>query len=503
VPLLLLLAVVLVRCAWQSDDAFITFRTVWNLWHGHGLRWNTAERVQSFTHPLWMMVAAGCYGLTHELYFSTLAVSVGLTLATAGVLALTAERPAFGALAVVLFAASGAAIDYAASGLENPLLYLLLALYGVELKRGRASLVGLGLLGSLVALTRLDALLVVGPGLAYRLWTAPSRRRAALECALGFLPLVAWEAFSLAYYGFLVPNTAFAKLNVHIPRGALAKQGVVYLLDSLVYDPLTLLTLVAGVGVGLRAGGRARAVAVGVGLYLAYVVSIGGDFMSGRFLSALVVAAVPLLETASLLQPGRNSLTAAILVGALTLGSSSSRWRSGSDFGRDATFFTAVRETGISDERAYYYQHTGLLPVLAGLDGVRPVPPYRLSLSGRALAEQKRTFVDADELGFLGYFGGPDLYIMDVFALCDPLLARLPFEVAPGGVWRVGHYERKVPQGYPETLQSGKNQIADPALAAYYDRLSLVVRGPLWSVARWREIVRLNLERATAPVPPG
>ena len=46
----------LVRTAWLSDDAYITFRTVDNALNGYGLRWNVADRVQSYTHPLWMFV---------------------------------------------------------------------------------------------------------------------------------------------------------------------------------------------------------------------------------------------------------------------------------------------------------------------------------------------------------------------------------------------------------------------------------------------------------------
>src|SRR5690349_1910100 len=45
-------AVVLAR-AWVGDDALITVRTLDNLMHGYGLRWNVDERVQAFTHPLW------------------------------------------------------------------------------------------------------------------------------------------------------------------------------------------------------------------------------------------------------------------------------------------------------------------------------------------------------------------------------------------------------------------------------------------------------------------
>ena len=51
----------LVKTAWLSDDAYITFRTIDNFVNGYGLRWNIAERVQSFTHPLWLLLLSGIY----------------------------------------------------------------------------------------------------------------------------------------------------------------------------------------------------------------------------------------------------------------------------------------------------------------------------------------------------------------------------------------------------------------------------------------------------------
>jgi len=47
---------VMVKNAWLSDDAYITLRTVYNFIHGYGLTWNVGERVQTYTHPLWMFL---------------------------------------------------------------------------------------------------------------------------------------------------------------------------------------------------------------------------------------------------------------------------------------------------------------------------------------------------------------------------------------------------------------------------------------------------------------
>jgi arabinofuranosyltransferase len=54
----LVLLLLVVRNAWVTEDAYITLRTVDNWVSGHGLRWNVDERVQGYTHPLWMVLAA-------------------------------------------------------------------------------------------------------------------------------------------------------------------------------------------------------------------------------------------------------------------------------------------------------------------------------------------------------------------------------------------------------------------------------------------------------------
>ena len=81
----------LLRTAWLDDDAYITFRTVDNFLNGLGLRWNVVNRVQAFTHPLWMFAVAGAAAISGEVYFSSLALSIVVSLA-AVVLAVSRDR---------------------------------------------------------------------------------------------------------------------------------------------------------------------------------------------------------------------------------------------------------------------------------------------------------------------------------------------------------------------------------------------------------------------------
>ncbi|MBU0616947.1 MAG: hypothetical protein KKI02_04460, partial [Planctomycetes bacterium] len=225
-------AVVVSRCAWLSDDAFITFRTVENFVEGHGLRWNVAERVQTYTHPLWMLLLSGIYWLTREFYYTTIALSALLSIATVLLFAARVAAAAFPALiGVAAFTLSKAFVDYSTSGLENPLTHLLLMLFLlVYLARppDRRTLFWLSLLAALLMLNRMDAILLVLPVLCVAFYRC--RGWSALSLVvLGFVPLLAWELFALFYYGSPLPNTAYAKLAGGIPGTELTGRGLLYL----------------------------------------------------------------------------------------------------------------------------------------------------------------------------------------------------------------------------------------------------------------------------------
>src|SRR5579862_1051812 len=120
----------LFRTAWMCDDAFITLRTIDNFVHGYGLRWNVDERVQAFTHPLWLFVLTPFYAVTREPYVTTLAVQAALAIATIWLLlrhaAATANQAWF---VVAVLVSSKAFVDFSTSGLENPLTHLLIVLF--------------------------------------------------------------------------------------------------------------------------------------------------------------------------------------------------------------------------------------------------------------------------------------------------------------------------------------------------------------------------------------
>jgi len=479
-------AILLLRTAWVSDDAYITFRTVANVLHGYGARWNAAERVQAYTHPLWMWLLVACQFVTGEPYWTAIALGILCALVTIGLLMNAADSPWQAALAAASLCASNAFIDFSTSGLENSLSHVLIAAYIVVSARRVASSRAI-VLGSLALVNRLDLIWLLGPSLAVVCAGLPRGHR--WRIAAGLAPLVVWELCSILYYGFPFPNTAYAKLDTGIGGRELVAQGLWYVLDALRRDPVTMVALLSGAIVGVVST-RPRVkpdwfvggLAAGMCLYVGYVICIGGDFMSGRFFTAPLVAAVAIVVRARL----RTRWAVAALAAATALSGVAvvSHLRSGPSFGEGQSY---VEFHGITDERAYYFPRTGLLR----RHGAWRPPSSEEGRIARRMVDAGQTVATRDMVGMFGFAAGPDLYVVDLLALGDPLLARLP----ASGPWRIGHFHRDLPAGYIQTLRTGRNQIQDAGVAAYYDELQLITRGPIFALARWKAIVSINAGR--------
>ena len=305
---------------------------------------------------------------------------------------------------------------------------------------------------------------------------------------LGQSPLLLWELFSLIYYGFLFPNTAYAKLNSGLPAGTLISQGLAYLLESLSNDPITLIAIVCGLAASIFSKDRARTLplAGGVLLYLLYTVRIGGDFMSGRFLAAPLLVAVSLLALSPAFRSQTRQAWGVFGLAAL-LGLAAAVPTFSLLPARDKPL---IDENGIADERLYYFRMAGLLSKPAGVE----FPRGAWADEGRQLRARSEStgplVAITDSIGFRGYFAGPKVYIIDELGLADPLLARLlpRKDIA----WRIGHFYRRVPVGYLATLESGREQFADRNLGEFYLHLSRITRGKLLDPIRLLDIWNIN-----------
>jgi arabinofuranosyltransferase len=466
---------IVLRTAWQSEDAYISFRVVWNVLHGHGLTWNIVERVQTYTDPLYVLLVTAATALVGNVYLASTLVSLVLTAVTYLLIMWRASAWNI-VLGTAFLISSKGFMDFSISGLENPATHAAIAAFLWVWHQSRDPF-RLTLIAGLAATNRMDSLLLFAPALAVVYWRLDwSARRRAL---FGFAPIVLWSLFSLWYYGFLFPNTAYAKLSTGIPKLDLWQQGVYYLWNAIRWDIVTVTGIASGLLVGILTADWA--LALGGMLYVAYTVNVGGDFMASRFLTAPLLVAVGLLVRhlamdrrdalvvlALILIPGLCVPRPALLTGA--------NYQVGDNYKVDIY--------GIADERAFYYHKSGLLRFQGGGiwdDSIRPAP-YDPA--------KPMNFLIHGNIGYIGYEAGPQTFILDFFALGDPLLARLPI---PKGHWRIGHYHRLIPAGYEETVRTGQNRIVDPKLAEYYEHLREATRGDLFSLHRLRTILLLNV----------
>ena len=472
-----------IRDAWLCDDAFITFRVVDNFHNGFGLRWNVVDRVQVFTHPLWCFLLVILGWLVGNLPLAAIWLSIVISIAA---YLLIVPRPGRENWDLVLLAllipASKAVVEFGTSGLEGPLAYLLLVL--LILAAG-----GLGrdwsrhdrwvpLLGAAIVLTRPDLVLIVAP--LCIAWVARKGiRRAAISIGVGAAVVATWEVFSFVYYGGLVPNTALAKLYTGRPFFEGALQGLRYVTDFVLRDPAGVVALVTCLLLLIfrRNDLQARAVSLGILLYLLYVVAIGGDFMSGRFFAVPVFLAVAEAirtngeNTRPLADSFPGASAAAVILVVIHI------------FGFNGFVASNISRNGIADERKVYAPALSLAAVHDG----SPIQRVSWVRAAQELGKTGPSVMEAIAVGVVGYYGGPNIHVLDVNAIGDPLLSRLPSRSES----RIGHFERRIPEGYEDSLQSGSLVIEDPDLREYCQVVWSVTRGPVWSAARLGESNRL------------
>ena len=489
--------IILIRNAWLGDDAYIGFRTVYNFTHSFGLTFNINERVQSFTNPLWIMIMSFLYLFTGEVYFTCIILSIILTLFSLYYLAVKLSDSYLTTILIfVLACASKAFIDYSTSGLENPLGYLFIVLFAtvyfkeIQIKK---KLFLLFFIASLAAVNRLDNLLLYVVPLIVQLKYISKNN--ILIILAGILPLIIWEAFSLLYFGFLFPNTFYTKLYTGLPTSEYISQGIKYLKNSFQLDAITLcvilLSIILTFFISVK-NNKYKVIpfALSVLIYLFYTVKVGGDFMSGRFLTYIFLISIIIFTQIEINKIGK--IIFICLIGVFTIVSPYSPIKSNKDYRKnELTFSKIVTHNGVADERAWYFPRTGLLHLNKDL--------YALTVERNLDTVQVHNdntlkYVEIEEvLGFLSYEVGPYYYIFHHLGLTDPLIARLPRDEDAADGWRIGHIDRKIPEGYLETLKTGSNKIKDKNLNIFYDKLSILTKGKIFSSQRFKTILKMNM----------
>ncbi|MDE3061030.1 MAG: hypothetical protein KGJ06_08460 [Pseudomonadota bacterium] len=479
------LLMLMIRHIAVTSDAYVTFRVVDNVTHGYGLRWNTNERVQVYTHPLWLFLHIPFYALWENIFYITVGLSLLCSMAAVAIPLLTFRRTWPQALGLFLapLIASSSFVNNSVTGLENPLAHLLFAAFGYVLLTvcGARFWFWISFFCALALLNRLDTVIFYAPVMVYLL---VARRPLHIgQCLLGALPIVGWELFSLFYYGFPFPNTKYAKMESIMSADSIC-QGVHYLFNLLALDLTGAEFLFAGVAIvplyrRFADNGKAviapemLAVALGILLYSLYVIDTGGTYLSGRFWSLPVFASIWLIygvaaphirKSVSLWLAGVCLLARLIYPHAGTLLEACPSCFTGGIWPR----YYSVTAAGF---------HVGSMPLPLPTVDRHHAPEVAITTG----------------IGIFGYSGGPNVHMVNAYAFTDPLLARLPDKGVRMTDSVIEHWTRDIPSGYVEALKTGSTAQMNPALAKYYRKLRLIISGNLWDSERLREILLFNL----------
>ena len=494
----MLFTIVLVRTAWLDDDAYITFRTVDNFVHGYGLTWNITERVETYSNPLWMFLVSIPYFFTNEIYYTSIILSITVSVITTLIFSFKISKTVLGAiLGITIFIFSSPFIDYSTSGLENPLTHLILAIFLLVYIKSKnnfsfKTLFFLSIITSFGVINRLDTFVIFLPCLVYAFLKLP-KIKGLYIIGIGLLPAITWKGFTLFYYGFLLPNTAFAKvLNTGISKNVLLQQGVLYFENLIIWHPLTFFIIMIGISIPfLIKDKHLIPVILGIIFYLIFILQMGGDYMSGRLFTAPLFVAIVVLSQCNFTASRRIPLVALsviiIVVGVFT---PYSPLFSDEDYIREPNFknptASGAYAGSITDNRGYHYSGTGLLVNRNNIE----IPRHWWAIWGSNAGAQGDSPIIFKSIGMYGFYAGPKIHVIDRYGLGDALLSKLP--IPKDQWWVIGHFYRTMPQGYFETLQSGENMIQDECLAKYYDKLSIITRGNLFDANRFQEIWKMN-----------
>lgn len=346
------------------------------------------------------------------------------------------------------------------------------------------NIIHLSLIASFGILNRMDLALVFTPSLLYVLIKKP-KISTLCYIIVGQSPFILWEIFSIIYYGFPFPNTAYAKLPSFISKKAVIEQGISYFLHSVINDPITIFFIFFSILVGLHTKETKNIPIIISGiLYLLYVIWIGGDFMEGRFLTVpLFICCIIYLISAK-----NNMLFNAVfsivlfIFGLCTPYNTLTLYETNNDFSS-----SGIAENGIGDQRFLYMDGLSLLSRYSN----HMNPEYEWISQGKDFKSRNIKVTHVHAIGMIGYYSGPYVHIIDGFALADPLLSRLPIEFPIE--WRIGHFARQVPEGYRESLEQDENLIVNPFIHEYYEKIRIITRGKIFTRERFKTIFEINI----------
>ena len=212
-----------------AEDAFISFRYAKNLVNGFGLVWNIGDQpIEGYTNFLWIMLCS--IGLLLNLELTNYAQLLGIL---SGIITLIYVykigknvlhyKTEFALIPCLILAVSGPFATWASSGMETNLftLFIVGSIYyelNFWLNHKRNSLIFLFLFLLLATLTRPEGLIFFLILFVFHLVkikkekTSVQFKQSILAAFIFFIiPFLVYSSWRFAYFGYLLPNTYYAK----------------------------------------------------------------------------------------------------------------------------------------------------------------------------------------------------------------------------------------------------------------------------------------------------
>jgi len=253
---------------WVGDDIYVTLRYVDNFIQGNGLVYNIGERVEGFTHPLWLFLIIVFKFIYAFISYETIVYILGIS-SFLGVIYVSYKIN--GLFVPLCLLCLYDFVIWGTSGLETMLFtFLLLLAYYF---RDKQLLMNIFL--SLLVLTRPEgAFFIVIFNLFYF-------SRSCKDYLPYILPVI-YLGFRIFYYHEIFPNTYFVKAN-----GFNFLQGFRYLWLAVYSYPVLFFVFMLSLFF-IKRNKDLNFIIYLIAGYLLYVVSIGGDFMFFRFIVPVI-----------------------------------------------------------------------------------------------------------------------------------------------------------------------------------------------------------------------
>lgn len=498
-----------IKAAWVCDDAYINFRSIEQLHAGNGPIWNPHERVQVYTSPLWYWTIAFFSYLISDYFLCMLIVSFILFFLLAYFINDFADSRKTTLFLILMAVGTRTFYDFSSSGLEPILASFITAYTFIQIfkfsrsqnnnfeaeKHYKNALFGF----AMATICRHDLITLLGIPVLFMVYKNNSRtvRQRLADLLLAAVPLIVWTLFATIYYGMPLPNTAYAKLHTGISKLLLCHQGFYYVIKSLWREPVIAFLFFLPAIINLRKKNAFVSAAIlGIIVNVLYVISVGGDFMVGRFLLSDIIAAVIIFVEMKVVEDLiAKTRTRAIVIYSILI--AYALFFPFTTLNLPYQFEIRKNDNGIADERLYYFRESSLHAWYINLDNylsdedTKPFFPHTdFALIGHYLRENKPEVYKHEVIGFLGYWAGTEVKIVDQLALSDPFLARHP--IATPDRFRIGHFFRKASAEYLNSVKTGKNCLTDPKERELYDLIRLATQEKvLFSKERFNAIFKL------------